>query len=255
MAEAAEKLSVPETLPKGTQLLNHEEPLENLVSSYYGGSIDLRRAMAAENEVILALEMNGAQLTPEHGFPVRVVVPGIAGARWVKWLDRITVQAMESPNFYQQHDYKVLPPEVSTWEAAEPYWPLVPAFQAMPVNSIIGMPSSGSVARVSADGVLTVRGVAVPEGDHGPVARVEVSLDDGQTWTDASLHHADETKKWAWVLWSAEVAVPAEARGTKIDILSRATDRGGNTQPRASPWNIRGIGYNGYGEANGVQLE
>lgn len=190
--------------------------------------------------------MNGKPLEPKHGFPIRVIVPGVAGARWVKWLDEITIQAEESESFYQQHDYKILPPEASTWEIAEDFWHRFPAMQDMPINSVVAVPAEGETVQLTSRGLIETKGFAVPEGEHGPIVRVEVSADDGHTWYDAELDNEGKRGKWCWVLWQANIPATSDCR----TIFSRATDSAGNTQDKAlSEWNIRGVGFNGWGAA------
>lgn len=195
--------------------------------------------------------MNGKPLTKEHGFPVRVVAPGIAGARSVKWVDRITVQTVESSNYYQQHDYKILPPEAVDSESAEKFWDTTPALQSMPVNSAIAVPESGARVQRSVEGKVTVKGFALPSGEGGPVVKVEVSGDQGETWTEAEFVHDADESKWSWRLWRAAVKMDA---GHGKTILSKATDKSGQTQPRKSQWNLRGVAYNGYGEATELEV-
>jgi sulfite oxidase len=75
--------------------------------------------------------MNGAPLPEKHGYPVRVIVPGILGARSVKWVDRIMVADKESPCYYQRLDYKILPPGAVDSESANQYWDKTPAMLDM----------------------------------------------------------------------------------------------------------------------------
>ena len=197
-------------------------------------------------------QMNGKPLSADHGFPIRVIVPGVSGCRSVKWLDRITVQLEESSNFYQQRDYKILPPEAINKHEAEKYWDKAPPIQDMPINCVIAVPRGGEIIELSSTGTIEVKGYALPQGDQGPVVRVEISIDEGKTWRDAEIDDSCRGKgKWCWTLWRAVANLP---RGEKFHIFARATDAGGNTQPPRSPWNLRGVGYNGYGECRDLQV-
>ncbi len=84
----------------------------------FGGSIPIEKAISPE--VMLAYEMNGEPLAPEHGAPLGDVVPGYIGACSVKWLSSITLQEAPSSNYYQTHAYKIFPPQVdeetADWE-------------------------------------------------------------------------------------------------------------------------------------------
>ncbi|TKA73805.1 hypothetical protein B0A55_05529 [Friedmanniomyces simplex] len=206
--------------------------------TWYGASISLSRALREDADVLLALKMNDRPLTKEHGYPVRIVTPGIAGARAVKWLDHITVQTRESENYYMQHDYKVLPPEATDAESASKFWGVVPPVQNMPVNSSIATPSEGSTVERDTSGCVTVAGYALPSGDDGPVVKVEVSADDGESWTEAELLQGKGEGKWSWKLWKCQLSVTP---GKGKIVYSRATDAAGNTQPERSQWNLRGV--------------
>ena len=117
-----------------------------------------------------------------------------------------------------------------------------------PANSVIAIPQSGDTVRRDAQGKVKVEGYAVPHGDNGPVVKVEVSADDGRTWARAKL--VGPESKWCWALWSAEI--PMEGKGKSI--LSCVTDAGGNKQESNPQWNLRGVGYNGYGEAKDLEV-
>lgn len=220
--------------------------------TWYGASIPLSRALDENAEVILALKMNDQPLNVKHGHPVRVIVPGIAGARSVKWLEQITVQTEESQNLYMQNDYKILPEEVTNAEQAKDYFHTLPPVQDMPVNSAVAIPKPGSTVQRDADGTITVQGYALPSGDDGPVTRVEVSGDEGRTWTPAEIIPDEDMSKWSWVLWKAKLKTKP---GSKKTIFSNAFDAAGNSQPRHSQWNLRGVCYNGFGVVSDVTVQ
>lgn len=126
----------------------------------------------------------------------------------------------------------------------------------MPVNSVIGIPRGGEKVQADEDGCIEVKGYALPSGADGPVVKVEISGDGGKTWTDATIEGVPEEVKnvelkWAWCLWNGKVKVE---KGTGRMVLSRATDSAGNTQARCPEWNFRGVGYNGYGEVEGLEV-
>eukprot|EP00753_Platysulcus_tardus_P012542 PLAT3405.1.p1 GENE.PLAT3405.1~~PLAT3405.1.p1 ORF type:complete len:412 (+),score=112.47 PLAT3405.1:44-1237(+) len=201
----------------------------------YGSSIPLSKAMSIDGDVLLAYSMNGEPLPADHGYPLRVVVPGFIGARSVKWLKRISVRVGESDNFYQARDYKLFRPSVD-WDSVDALWDSATSIQEYPVNSFITSPKHGE--RLSGPG--SVQGYALAGGGRR-IIRVDVSLDGGRSWTAAKLQQMDSERlrHWTWTLWSMPVVDwPADT-----EIVVRAWDDGSNTQPQdvASVWNLRGV--------------
>ncbi|KAJ8984700.1 hypothetical protein NQ317_004959 [Molorchus minor] len=118
----------------------------------YGASIQFWRAIDKRADVILAYEMNGVALPKDHGFPLRVVVPGVVGARNVKWLEKISVSKDESDSHWQQNDYKGFAPCVD-YDTVD--FSKAPAIQELPVISAICKPIDGDTVTVD-DGHIFV---------------------------------------------------------------------------------------------------
>ncbi|MEO9082934.1 sulfite oxidase [Lapillicoccus sp.] len=199
----------------------------------YGGSIPAAKALSGET--LLAWAMNDEPLTPLHGAPVRVVVPGWIGARSVKWVERITVQAEPSDNYFQATAYRVLPPDADPRQAG-PGDGI--SLGAVALNSAILEPADG--AQVTA-GKLDVTGYAFAGDDRG-VARVDVSVDGGETWSQADL--VAQPSPWAWCQWRANVQVEAG----QVEIVARAWDTTAALQQESARelWNPKGYVNNSW---------
>src|SRR5436305_1518560 len=168
----------------------------------YTDTIPLEKAMAPTT--LLAYEMNSAPLSDRHGYPLRVIVPGYFGEKHVKWLTRIEVTDANAKGFY----------EAQGWG---------PDF-IVPTRSRIDVPDDWTVVSL---GKLTapieVKGMAYG-GDRG-ILRVEVSVDDARTWSDAEIYYSGGNL--AWSLWKAQWA-PAGAGDYALVV--RATDGDGDVQ-------------------------
>jgi sulfite oxidase len=199
----------------------------------FGGSIPIEKAMSPE--VLLAYEMNGEPLTPIHGFPLRVVVPGYLGARSVKWLSSITLQESPSSNYFQQHAYKLFAPEVRA-ETAD--WTKGQMLGELFVNSAIYNPLEGE--KILANPIL-VEGYAIASGSHS-LERVELSNDGGTTWIQAEL--LESPSPWAWRFWQSQL----ELNKGCSHIIVRAWDCAGNSQPEDARkiWNFKGYMNNSW---------
>lgn len=206
--------------------------------SPYGASIPLYKAMDERGDVLLAYEMNGKPLTRDHGYPLRVIVPGVVGARNVKWVSRIIVSDKESDSLWQQKDYKGFSPSTD-WDTVD--FTKSPAIQHMPVNSAICTPNPGDKVKVK-DGHITVKGYAWSGGGNR-IVRVDVTLDGGKKWHVAELEQTDDKagRHYGWTLWTARLPVAENAK--TVEIWAKAVDSNYNVQPETfeNTWNLRGV--------------
>ncbi|MFN2509638.1 MAG: sulfite oxidase [Chthoniobacterales bacterium] len=170
----------------------------------------------ANTDVLLAFEMNGDLLSPEHGYPLRAVVPGWFGMASVKWLHRIIVSNTPFHGYYQSIDY-------SYWARRDGLPPTLLPLGEMQVKAQIARPRMHEV--VQAGTRYRVHGAAWC-GD-ATLAKVEVSVDGGTRWTAATL--VGESVKHAWRFWEFPWDVPAKPG--KVALVARATDSAGHTQP------------------------
>ena len=221
-------------------------------SESYGASIPIEKAVDRRGDVLLAYKMNGETLPPDHGYPIRVLVPGTAAARSVKWVNRIVLSEEESASQWQQRDYKCFGPNIGS----SPDWSSAPAIQEMPVQSAIT--SLRDLSRQSKSDQDLLKGYGSEEdciavegysfsGGGREIIRVDISTNGGRTWNQADFltNETKGCKKWAWKRW--RYIVPKSqvggggGEGGAVFVV-KAVDEAYNTQPESyeAQWNARG---------------
>jgi sulfite oxidase len=214
----------------------------------FGGSVPLAKALAPE--VLLADHMNGEPLPPNHGAPLRVVVPGYIGARSVKWLAAVELRERSSDNYFQARAYRLYPPgmRVGDLDPEQGFELGELSVSCLITEPLVADADGGAAGRAEvAAGRVAVRGFAYAGGGR-PVRRVELSADGGATWTTARLDdgagRGGDGAGWSWRLFTGEVDV-APGDG---EIAARAWDAAGHTQPSdpAQLWNCKGYMNNAW---------
>ena len=193
---------------------------------------DYQRALpiseAMSENVMLAYEMNGAPLPPQHGAPLRLIVPGWYGMAHVKWLRRITV-VPEPFEGFQMRAYRL---------RDAPDEPGIPLTRIEPRALLVppGFPDFMSRRRVLRSGTVTIEGRAW--SGWAPITTVQVSLDGGDSWEVADLEQALDSHGWAHWTWTWQ------AEPGSYVLSARATDASGRTQPLGQRWSRGGFANN-----------
>jgi DMSO/TMAO reductase YedYZ molybdopterin-dependent catalytic subunit len=220
LAEAGVRPGAVEALFRGL-----DRGFESGVEQAYERALAL---METEN-AMLAYEMNGEPLPPQHGFPVRLVVPGWYGMTNVKWLARITLLEEPFQGYQNAVAYRMFDADGT---------PGAPITRMLPRSLMVppGVPDFMSRERNLRPGPVTLQGRAW--SGYGPVERVELSTDGGATFADAELE--PPLGRAAWRGWRHDWDAPA---GEHV-LCSRATDAAGNVQPLEALWNLKGYANN-----------
>lgn len=238
------------------------EGADKLPNGYYGTSVKLNWVMDPNRGIMLAHKMNGEALRPDHGKPLRAVIPGQIGGRSVKWLKKLIVTAEPSDNWYHIYDNRVLPTTVDPDEAAKnPKWWMDDryAIYDLSPNSAIAYPAhEEKLALASSPESYNVRGYAYSGGGRR-VTRCELSLDKGKTWQLAKIDYAEDKYRafedrqlygarldmdwretsFCWCFWNLEIATKdLEAAD---DIIVRVMDEAMCVQPRDMYWSVLGM--------------
>jgi DMSO/TMAO reductase YedYZ molybdopterin-dependent catalytic subunit len=188
-------------------------------------------ADAAADDVLLAYDLNGHPLPPQHGFPLRLLVPGWYGMTNVKWLTRITVVDEPFAGYQQARAYRFRRDDD---DPGEPVTRMFPRALMVPP----GLPDFFTRRRLLPLGTCVLEGRAW--SGWGPVTSVEVSADGGRYWVAAQLSGTD-VGPHAWQRWTLAWDPPGPG---EVELWCRAADAAGNVQPTDPPWNLGGYANN-----------
>jgi DMSO/TMAO reductase YedYZ molybdopterin-dependent catalytic subunit len=209
---AAVKSNAREVVLEGSDHGTLDDPKSPSGELAFSRSVPLEKA---KRDVLLAYRMNGKDLLPEHGFPVRAIVPGWYAMASIKWLRRVIAIAQPFTGYYQTLDY-------AYWKRRGEIAELSPVAE-LQVKAEIAKPAQGET--VPANSNVRIHGAAWSSGSE--IARVEVSTNRGASWKEATL--LGESKPNAWRFWEFNWQTPNTAG--KHTIVARATDSLGQTQP------------------------
>jgi sulfite oxidase len=213
-------------------------------------SIGIEKALNPYGDCIIAYEMNDEPLTREHGAPLRIIVPGYAAVRNVKWVQRIEVAETEAEGPWQRGlNYKTLPPNVTDAQGID--LADMPSMTEVSLFSGITKTKRLSSTPVKAGDTVQMHleGWAWSGGGRN-IVRVDITANDGKTWSTAKLTEGVKQKfgrAWAWTFWECDIPAVVQEDGS-VHLASKAVDMAFNVQPESSDhsWNVRGLGNNSW---------
>jgi nitrate reductase (NAD(P)H) len=240
------------------------EGADKLPNGYYGTCVKLNWALDPNRGIMLAHKMNGEALRPDHGKPLRVVVPGQIGGRSVKWLRKLTITEGPSENWYHIYDNRVLPTMVSPEESASElkWWTDERyAIYDLSTNSVTVYPAHEEKHYfLDGSGIYSAKGYAYGGGGRR-ITRVEITLDKGKSWMLANINYPEDTYReymyenlqlfggrldmswretyFCWCFWDLDI--PVQLLMNSSDIMVRAMDESMNIQPRDMYWSVLGM--------------
>jgi len=196
---------------------------------WFAKSLDLAHAM--DGEVMIAFQMNGAQLPMLNGFPIRLIVPGWYSTYWVKALDRIEVLTVPDTGYWMEKAYRIPTAPRATVVPGAKDFPTVPINRMVPRSFVTNLADGASVL---AGSPFYVRGLAM--GGAAGVRQVDLSMDGGRSWHAAPL--GPDQGKYGFRLW--EATVPALKPG-RYRLAVRCTNTAGEMQTSDTIWNPGGF--------------